>query len=334
MAISSLSSSSDNEVQSCFTTCSKAYKQWHSQYDTQTVEFRNSRLDVLSYQVALESVEARLVVYRQNESIFQDNIIMLKNEVEARDNYLITLKQKLNQAEKERDDLKLKLDKFQTSSQSLTELLASQKHDKQGLGYSSSENDSKSLSPSYPSDRLQPSAGYNVVPPPIIGNFMPPKPDLVFHTAPIAVETAHSAFIIKLSSSEPTQDLSHIHRPSTPIIEEWVSDSENDFKTTAPHIAHSSVQSSKQVTPPRHFVQLVEAPILAATPKPTSPKTSSSGKRKNRKTCFVCRSVDHLIKDLLTQSKLVSTTDVRPIYDVVPKITAFMVSAAKGKKGK
>nr|GEZ01629.1 reverse transcriptase domain-containing protein [Tanacetum cinerariifolium] len=51
------------------------------------------------------------------------------------------------------------------------------------------------------------------------------------------------------------------------------------------------------VTPPRHSVQPVEAPIPAATPKPTSPKTSSSGKRKNRKTCFVCSSVDHLIKD-------------------------------------
>nr|GEU33576.1 hypothetical protein [Tanacetum cinerariifolium] len=46
-----------------------------------------------------------------------------------------------------------------------------------------------------------------------------------------------------------------------------------------------------------HSVQPVEARILADTPKPTSPKTSSSGKRKNRETCFVCRSVDHLIKD-------------------------------------
>nr|GEX40672.1 hypothetical protein [Tanacetum cinerariifolium] len=99
-------------------------------------------------------------------------------------------------------------------------VLASQKHDKQGLGYSSSENASKSLSPSCPSDRLQPSGGYNVVPPLITGNFMPPKPDLVFHTAPIAVETAHSVFIVKLSSSEPTQDLSHTNRPSAPIIEE------------------------------------------------------------------------------------------------------------------
>nr|GEX09432.1 hypothetical protein [Tanacetum cinerariifolium] len=209
--------------------------------------------------------------------------------------------------------------------------------------------------------RLQPSGRYNDVPPPIIGNFMPPKHDLVFHTAPIAVETAHSAFNVKISSFKHTQDLSHTNRPSAPIIEEWVFDSEDDSETTATQIAHSFVQSTKQVTPPRHSVQPVEAPILATTLKLTSPKTSSSGKRKNRKTCHVCRSVDHLIKDcnfhdkrqtqptprnyahmgfnkqhasfsnnspqkhivptaMLTQSKPVSITAVRPIYADVPKI--------------
>nr|GEU86564.1 putative ribonuclease H-like domain-containing protein [Tanacetum cinerariifolium] len=46
------------------------------------------------------------------------------------------------------------------------------------------------------------------------------------------------------------------------------------------------------------------APILATTPKPTSPKSNCSSKRKNRKTCFVCRSVDHLIKDCNFHTKL------------------------------
>nr|GEV12685.1 putative ribonuclease H-like domain-containing protein [Tanacetum cinerariifolium] len=40
-----------------------------------------------------------------------------------------------------------------------------------------------------------------------------------------------------------------------------------------------------------------ETSIPAATPTPASPKSNSSGKRKNRKACFVCKSVDHLIKD-------------------------------------
>nr|GEW52778.1 hypothetical protein [Tanacetum cinerariifolium]GFB34024.1 hypothetical protein [Tanacetum cinerariifolium] len=126
---------------------------------------------------------------------------------------------------------------------------------------------------------------------------MPPKPNLVFHTAPIAVETDHSAFTVQLNTAKPTQDLSHTNRPSAPIIEEWVSDFEDEYETTAPQIAPSFVQSIEQVKPPRHSIQPVETFILAATPKPTSLKSNRSGKRKNRKTCFVCKSVDHLIKD-------------------------------------
>nr|GFC15971.1 hypothetical protein [Tanacetum cinerariifolium] len=124
---------------------------------------------------------------------------------------------------------------------------------KHGLGYFSSESDSKNLSTSSLSDRMQPSGGYHAVPPLITRNFMPPKPDLVFHTAPIAVETDHSAFTVQLSTAKPTQDLSHTNRPSAPIIEEWVFDFEDESKTTAPQIAPSFVQSTEQVKPPRHY---------------------------------------------------------------------------------
>nr|GEV17126.1 ribonuclease H-like domain-containing protein [Tanacetum cinerariifolium] len=37
--------------------------------------------------------------------------------------------------------------------------------------------------------------------------------------------------------------------------------------------------------------------IPAATHNPTSPKPTSNGNRRNRKACFVCKSLDHLIKD-------------------------------------
>nr|GEW91936.1 ribonuclease H-like domain-containing protein [Tanacetum cinerariifolium] len=268
----------------------------------------------------LESIEARLVVYKQNESILEETIKLLNFKVQARDTALVTLRQKLNQAKQEMDDLKLKLDKFQTSSKNLTELLASQTNDKPGLGYFSSKSDSKSLSLSSLSNRLQPSGGYHAVPPPIIGTFMPPKPDLVFHTAPIAIETDHSTFTVQLSPSKYAQDLSHTTRPLAPIIEDWVSDFKDESETNDPQSVLSFVQSSEQVKTPRHSVQPVKEPILDATLKPTSPKSNRSGKRKNRKTCFLCRSVDHLIKDLLTQSKPVSITAVRPASATVPKI--------------
>nr|GEV26032.1 hypothetical protein [Tanacetum cinerariifolium] len=235
--------------------------------------------------LSLESVEARLVVYKQNESILEENIQLLKQEVQARDNVLVTLKQKLNQAEQEKDDLKLKLDKFQSSSKNLTELLASQTNEKHGSGYFTLESDYESLSPSSLSDRMQPSGGYHVVPLPITGTFMPPKPDLVFHTVPIAAETDHSAFTVQLSTAKPTQDLFHTNRPSVPIIEEWVSDSEDESETTAPQIASSFVQPVSvavpkiMVTRPRlahSHVTKSKSPIRWHITRGPSPKTSNS----------------------------------------------------------
>nr|GEU45320.1 hypothetical protein [Tanacetum cinerariifolium] len=227
--------------------------------------------------------------------------------------------------------------------------------------YLSSESDYESWPPSSLYDRFQPSGGYHAVLLPTTGTFMPPKLDLVFHTAPIAVKTDHYAFIVQRIPTKHAQDLSHTNRPTAPIIEYWVYDSEDKSETKAPQIVPSFVQSSEQVKTPRHSVQPVEISILVANPKPTSPKSNSSGKRRNRKACFVCKSVDHLIKDcdyhakkmaqptprnyahkgnhkqydslthtnplkhmvlaaVLTQSKPVSVTAVRPVSTDVPKI--------------
>nr|GFB46135.1 hypothetical protein [Tanacetum cinerariifolium] len=43
----------------------------------------------------LESVEARLLVYKQNESVLEENIKLLNIEVQLRDTALATLRQKL-----------------------------------------------------------------------------------------------------------------------------------------------------------------------------------------------------------------------------------------------
>nr|GEW78854.1 hypothetical protein [Tanacetum cinerariifolium] len=209
---------------------------------------------------------------------------------------------------------------------------ANEKHNKQGLGYSSSENDSENLSPSCPSDRFQPSGGYNDVPPPITGNFMPPKPDLVFHTSPIVVETDHSAFTIQLSPTKPAQDMSHTTRPMAPIIEDWISDSDDESEPNDPQNVPSFFQSSEHVKTLRHFVQPVEVPILAATSKPTSPKTNCSDSTLPRNYAHKGYNKQHasstkkypqkhiVLTEVLTKSKPVSVTTVRPVSAVVPKI--------------
>nr|GEZ77443.1 ribonuclease H-like domain-containing protein [Tanacetum cinerariifolium] len=136
--------------------------------------------------------------------------------------------------------------------------------------YLSSESDeSWPLSSLY--YRLQPSYGYHDVPPSYTGTFMPSKPNLVFNTAPTAIETDHPAFNVQLSPTKLEQDLSHTNKPTTPIIEDWVSDSEDESETKAPQILPSFVQSTEHVKSPRHSVQHVETSIPVVSPKSTSP---------------------------------------------------------------
>nr|GEX53416.1 ribonuclease H-like domain-containing protein [Tanacetum cinerariifolium] len=151
-----------------------------------------------------------------------------------RDNALVNLRQTLEKAKQEKDDLKFKLEKFQTPSKNLTELLASQTNAKTDLGYNSqvftramfdcddylSSGSDESLPPGPIYDTYQSGNGYHVVPSPYTGTFMPPKPDLVFNTAPNVVETDHPSFNVKLSPTKPDKDLSHTIRPSAPIIED------------------------------------------------------------------------------------------------------------------
>nr|GEX89387.1 hypothetical protein [Tanacetum cinerariifolium] len=105
--------------------------------------------------------------------------------------------------------------------------------------------------------RNQPSGEYHVVPPPITGNFMLPKPDLVFHTAFIAIETAYSAFNVQLSPAKPARDISHATRLMAPIIEDWVSDSEDESEPNDPQMLTKSKPVS--VTAAR--------PVSTAVPK-------------------------------------------------------------------
>nr|GFB79622.1 hypothetical protein [Tanacetum cinerariifolium] len=55
--------------------------------------------------------------------------------------------------------------------------------------------------------------------------------------------------------------------------------------------------SSEFVKSPRHSGQLFQAPILVAPSVPLRSKPHSQGSKRTKKACFVCKSVDHLIKD-------------------------------------
>nr|GFC87992.1 hypothetical protein [Tanacetum cinerariifolium] len=162
--------------------------------------------------------------------MFEDDIKLLKLDVLLRDNALAELRKKFEKAEKERDELKLTLDKFETSSKNLSKLLESQVFDKTCLGYDSQVFDGQmfdckelhsnesinSVHTSPMNDRYMICEGYHDVPPPYIGTFMPPKPDFVFNDAPTASELIANVVPVKLNTNKPSKDMSL--RPDAPII--------------------------------------------------------------------------------------------------------------------
>ncbi|GJY47206.1 ribonuclease H-like domain-containing protein [Tanacetum coccineum] len=147
------SSSSNLEVSNnsnCSKSCLKTVKTLKSQYDQLHTDFKISKLMVLAYKLGLESVEEKLEVYKANESIYSQDIKVLKFEIKCKDIAIRELGKKL-------DGIHFNVDKFENASKSLNKLIESQIVDnyKKGLGY-------------------------NAVPPPYTGNFMPPTPDLSF----------------------------------------------------------------------------------------------------------------------------------------------------------
>ncbi|GKE57831.1 hypothetical protein Tco_1497016 [Tanacetum coccineum] len=157
-----------------------------------------SQLNVGAYKAGLESVEARLDVYKKNEAIFEEDIKILKLDIMLRYNALTELRKKFEKAKKERDDLKLTLEKFENLSKNLRKLLDSQ---------------------------------YHVVPPPYTGNFMPPKPDLVLADKDEYVFSESVTNVHAVTTSKVKTSKSKPKSVSEPLIEDWISDSEDKNET-------------------------------------------------------------------------------------------------------
>ncbi|GKA45828.1 hypothetical protein Tco_0738624 [Tanacetum coccineum] len=69
-----------------------------------------SQLKIHGYLIVLESFEARRVVHEKNEAVYEENIAFSNYDVQVKDISIKDLKNQLEEALKEKDDLKLKLE--------------------------------------------------------------------------------------------------------------------------------------------------------------------------------------------------------------------------------
>ncbi|GJR93011.1 ribonuclease H-like domain-containing protein [Tanacetum coccineum] len=275
---SSSSSSSDSEVSTCSKACLKSYETLKEHYDNLTKDFNKSQLNVGAYKAGLESVEARLDMYKKNEVVFEEDIKILKLDIKLRDNALTELRKKFEKAKKERDDLKLTLEKFGNSSKNLSKLLEIQVSDKfkTGVGFDSQVVDSHVFD-SQENERYKTSEEYHVVPPPYIGNFIPPKYDLILADEGEYVFGELVTSIPDAATSEAKTSVSKPKSVGEPLIEDWISDSEDENETEfkskqrKPSFAKIEfVKSNEHVKTPRESVKKIENKKQAKYPRKNS----------------------------------------------------------------
>ncbi|GKB97569.1 hypothetical protein Tco_0983706 [Tanacetum coccineum] len=249
-----------------------------------------ARLEIQGYELALESLESRILGHEKNELAWGEKYEFQNYELKCRELKINNLNMELEKVVKERDELNIKIAKWEESSKSLNILLNSQMsaHDKNGLGYGTqlnemsdkSETDSEismsvfevrsSDEESTPAnDRFSKADGYHVVPPPITGNFLTPRADISFAGLD---EYAIRKKIIESKTTELNADTSKSKTSET------VDDEDNASEV-------SPVKTNETQTTKTQVDKIGQ----------TSKKAGIGFKK--IKACFVCKSTDHLIKD-------------------------------------
>ncbi|GJR94038.1 hypothetical protein Tco_0266212 [Tanacetum coccineum] len=100
-------SSTHSEVSNdsnCFSSCLECVKDLKEQNEQLVKDLITARISDVSYKTGLESVEARLLVFKKNESVYEEDIKLLKRKIYLRDLDIKDIKRKLDLATKEKDE--------------------------------------------------------------------------------------------------------------------------------------------------------------------------------------------------------------------------------------
>ncbi|GJV26442.1 ribonuclease H-like domain-containing protein [Tanacetum coccineum] len=241
----------------------------------------------------------------KNEVEFCDKIAVLKRDASYKDLEIIALNAQVENLKKEKESNKIKIDSFENASKSLDKLIGSQIFDnnRKGVGFDS----------------------YNVVAPPPTGLFSPPTINLSNSGLEEFQQPEFEGYGLKVNKSVSENSFNETKKTtSAPIIEEWVSDSDEDeceAKETD-NVQHKPEQANQ----PRKVSQNPKNDKTNWNEKKT--QKLGVGFQVTKKACFVCGSFNHLIKDcdfhdkkmeqkpvLKNEQKGTSQREVRPVWN-------------------
>ncbi|GJZ83314.1 hypothetical protein Tco_0648487, partial [Tanacetum coccineum] len=218
-------------------------------------------------------------------------------------------KKLLAEVEKEKEDLKAKVEKWHNSSKNLSKLLNTQMsgNDTFGLGYGdyryngilsyenevlqsvfmNKESDLENQ-PLY--DRCVTAEGMHAVAPPMTGNYMPSRPD---------IEIDYSQFTYGLKFSKPSE--SETQTIDFDTCESNISVETSEFYESDSEDEHVSLPTEEHETPSfaNNQVKTPRETVKNQFTHSKNPKVDNKGLGYGftTKACFVCGSLSHLIRD-------------------------------------
>ncbi|GJT96768.1 ribonuclease H-like domain-containing protein [Tanacetum coccineum] len=311
----------------CSSSCLENVRILKEQNEQLLKDLRTSKLNAIAYKIGLESVEARLLVYKKNESVYEEDIKVLKHEIHLREVAITELRRNLKLAQKQKNEIQLKVDNFENSSKSLSKLIDCQIVDK-----------------------CKTSLGYNVVPPPYTENFMPPKTDLSFSgleefvNEPIVSEPTVKKPVVKTSEAKASADKPKVVRKNfgPPFIEDWISKSDDEAelkpkikkKSVKPSFAKIEfVKSKEQVKSPRKTIVKQGDQNRMNTHSPRGNQRNWNYMMSQRlginfeminKACYVCGSFDHMQYDYDNHQRQFNNKKMKLFDKIKKRVNTFV----------
>ncbi|GKA81510.1 hypothetical protein Tco_0788202 [Tanacetum coccineum] len=117
--------------------CLKNYEALKKQYDDLLVKLDDTGFKASTYKRDLSILEEQIIKYKESEVLFFEEIALLKRSVGHKEYLMGLLRTKLEKVKEEKEGFKFKIAKFEKSSKDLDQLLASQitNKSKKGFGY-------------------------------------------------------------------------------------------------------------------------------------------------------------------------------------------------------
>ncbi|GJX27706.1 putative ribonuclease H-like domain-containing protein [Tanacetum coccineum] len=292
-----------------------------TQYDKLRVELRKSESNLSNYKRGLASVEERLVFYKKNESMLNDQIAVLKRDASYKDSDIKGLEKQVERLKKEKEENQFKIDNYENASKSLDQMIGNQLvgNNKKGLGY-------------------------NTVPPPLTGLFAPPSVDLSSSGIKKFKEPEFVGYGVKVTKSASENVSKEVKKTSdAPIIKDWVFDYDEDETV---ELESLNVQKPKQADQPRkvsqnprnnnydfHDKKMAQKPVLnnVTGQREVTPVWTNAMRINHQNFCNSKR--NFAPKAVLTKSGLIPVSAARP-FNTVQGINAVKPTAYRAWKPK